>query len=173
MNHEEEPQPGPLTLEEVASLAKEMVLHDGYHVPTVIAEGNKGAVAMQITELGSTAEERQRQMFQAGFALAQTQAVGVLRQVFQVSEGWMSGGQPGERPHYPPSQDPNRKEILLVASLTVPSARNEVRVWEMIRDPTRKLVDLKAFDTGAEEAQSPLLNAFVAGFAMGSTDRAN
>ncbi len=55
MNHEEEPQPGPLTIEEVASLAKETVLRDGYHVPTVIVEGDTGAMAMQITELGCVA----------------------------------------------------------------------------------------------------------------------
>jgi hypothetical protein len=39
MNHEQQPRPEatPLTIEQVASLAKEVLLRDGYHVPMVIA----------------------------------------------------------------------------------------------------------------------------------------
>jgi hypothetical protein len=114
-------------------------------------------------------QERQRQMFQAGFALAQENALDVLRQVFHISEGWLSVGQPGKKPHYPPSQDPNRKEVLLVSRLNVGAAQNEIRVWEMLRDSAGKLTDLVEFQSGAGEAANPLLDAFASGFAMGSS----
>ena len=58
-------------------------------------------------------------MFQAGFALAQTEMVSDLRQVFHISEGWMSAGKPGAMPINPPSQDPNRREVFLVFGLNV------------------------------------------------------
>ncbi len=179
MNYEQQPRPEgtPLTLEQVASLASEILLRDGYHIPTVIADGDRGAVAFQITRLGDTFQERQRQMFQAGFALARDKALDVLRQVFHICEAWLSVGQPGQKPHYPPSQDPNRKEVLMVARLHIGTAQTEVSVWEMLRDAAGKLTDVVEFQvqssTGEVEAASPLLDAFAAGFALGATPPAN
>ena len=173
MTPEQEPQPVPRTIEQVASTATEILLRDGYHVPMVIADGDRDTAIIQIVDLGRTFQERQRQMFQIGFALAQTGAVGVLQQAFHVSEAWLSVSKSGQEPHYPPSQDPNRKEALVVFGLNVQTVQTEVRVWEMIRDQAGKLTDLKAFDSAAAQAESPLLNAFVAGFALGSTASAN
>ncbi len=170
VNQDRETQPTPLTLEQVASLAKEIILRDGYHIPTVIAEGPKRVVAIQFSEVGKTSEERQSQMFQAGFALAQTHTISDLQQVFHVSEGWMSTGKLGELPRTPPSQDPNRKEVLLVMHFNVATERTDSKIWEMIRDTTGTLIDLKEFEPGADDAKSPLLSAFVLGFAHGSTD---
>ncbi len=172
INHEEEPQRNPVTIEEIASLAKENLLRDGKHAPTVIVDGDKAVVTIRIKPV-RTSQECQRQLFQAGFALAKTKELNDLQQVFLISEGWMSVGGADKTPDYPPSQDPDRKEILLVSSLTVPTAHNEVKVWEIIRDQTGMLLDLKEFDTGVMQAQSPLLNAFLTGFTMVSSDRAD
>lgn len=170
MNKDREPQSEPRTIEQVAQIARENMLRDGYHVPMVLAEGSRQEVVMQIAEIGKTFAERERQMVQAGFALAQTGVVGILHQVFYVGEGWMSVGERGQEPHYPPSQDPTRKEVLLIMSFNAQTGQSDGRVWEMVRDATGKLVDVVAFEelekgTGAE---SPLLVAFVAGFALGS-----
>ncbi len=166
MNHDREPQRGPLTIEQVAAIAKETILRDGYHIPMMLVDGSKNHVAIQITEVGDTFEERQRQMFQAGFALAQENVIGSLEQVFFVTEAWMSAGTQDKEPVYPPSQDPNRKEILFISCLNVLTRENEALTFEMIRDAEGKLVELTQLQRSTE-AESPLLNAFVVGFAMG------
>src|SRR5258706_13440624 len=125
MNKDRDRQPEPHTIEQVASIAKDNTLRDGYHVPMVLADGSINQAAIQIAEPGKTSEERQYQMFQAGFLLSQENSIGLLQQVFFVSEGWMSAGTTEQAPITPPSQDPNRKEILLVASLNVLTGQNE------------------------------------------------
>ena len=169
MNKDRDPQPNSLTIEQVAAIAKENLLRDGYHVPMVLVDGSKIDVAVQITEFGDTFEERRRQMFHAGFALAQENVVGVLQQIFFVSEGWMSVGTAEKQPFYPPSQDPNRKEVLLIANLNVLTNQNEAMKMETVRDAEGKIIALTEPQKGTA-AESSLLNTFVVGFAMGAGD---
>jgi hypothetical protein len=169
MNKDHEPRPGPLTIEEVAEIAKETVLRDGYHIPTVLVSGSQQDVAIQIAEFADTSEERQRQMFYAGFTLAQEHVVGVPQQVFFISEGWASVGTANQPPMTPPSQDPNRKEVLVIAHSNILTVEDNVLTFEMLRDSEGKLVGLTQLHetTEGRQAESPLLRAFVVGFAMG------
>jgi len=133
MNDERDNRPARMTLEEVARLAKASALEHGGHVAMVIAEGSNRSVVGQLPELAATHEGRARQMFGAGLALGQRGEVGNLEQVFFVTEGWMSGGE-GRLPQIPPSQDPNRKEVLVVSNFTVQERTTRMVILEMIRD---------------------------------------
>lgn len=48
----------PITLEEIISNAKEIMLRDGHHVPILIVEGGKSLVAGQIADMPPTHGER-------------------------------------------------------------------------------------------------------------------
>ena len=169
MNKETEPQP-VLSIEKVARLARETLLRDGRHVPTLIAEGSQSGAIIQFAEFGDTFEKRQQQMTQAGFVLARDNAVGLFQQAFLISEGWMSMSEGDKPPTMPPSQDPNRKEVLTISGLQVDNQRLSMVVFEMIRNPEGRLTELKSFEPAPKDemsAESPLLEAFVFGFAMG------
>lgn len=53
-------------------------------------------------------------MFVAGQALARDSGAEQLRSVYFVSEAWLSQAQDGRLPDVPPSQNPQRKEVLIV-----------------------------------------------------------
>ena len=110
----------------------------------------------------------------AGRALAQSWEVGELRQVAFISEEWMSTGA-GRPPELRPSQDPARKEVLLISSLTTKDYRNRVVIFEMARDVNDKLTELRDVRSSGEydegHAEPPLLDAFVDGCRMGTMDR--
>jgi len=160
---EQEPQPSRLSLEEVIRTAKEITLQDGGHVPTVLAEGGGVTIATQL-EFRGTHQERVATMHAAGFALGKSGQLSQLEQVFFISEGWMSRHQRGTPP-VPPSEDPHRIEVLLVSRLDVAQKRNELAVYEIVRQG-EAVVDL-SHQGDLSSYDSPLLKAFAVGFQMG------
>jgi len=163
---EREPRRDELSLQEVIRLAQEVILREGAHLPTVIAEGSEQTVITQIAHLAGTHEERAQQLFIAGFMLAQSRLVGRLEQVFFIAEGWMSEAEEGRPPEHPPSRDPRRKEILFISSLKLRSRESDLALFEMLRDGQGQLIELRAHQPPADHVtvESPLLTAFVAGF---------
>lgn len=170
MNKEREPRRSRLTLQEVTRLAQEVILREGAHLPTVIAEGSEQTVIAHIAHLAGTHEERTQQLFTVGFMLAQSNLVGRLEQVFLVAEGWLSEAEEGRLPPYPPSRDPRRKEILFVSSLTVRDRQAGLALFEMLRDRQGDLTELREYQPSSDPitVESPLLVAFVAGFDAGT-----
>ncbi len=174
MSQEREQPSVPLTLAAVVSLAVETTLRDGGHPPTLIADGSQQSAGLQLTALGATHEARAGQVFMAGYRLAKSGRVGTLKQTFLISEAWMSVAASDKPPSTPPSQDPQRKEILSIACLNVPEDELHLVVLEMVRDGTGDLVELKPFEPSQEQgiqAESPLLAAFVEGFRVGRSGR--
>ncbi len=170
MRKERDDKPQAHTLEDVTAIAKEVLLRDGRHAPTLIAEGNRHTVLAQVSELGHTHEERTEQMFAVGVALAQTGVIGELKQAFFISEAWMSKGREGKTPHLPPSQDPNRKEVLIVSRFQLDDEAVEVAILEMVRDEAGRITEARAIQpkTDAQQVtQSPLLTAFARGYDEG------
>lgn len=171
MPEDKENQSSRFTLEEVTRTAQEVLLRDGYHLPTLIAQGNLSAIILQLHDLEKTHEGRARQMTSAGFMVGQRGNIGTLEDVFLISEAWMSLGQ-GKMPDKSPSNDPERKEVLIISRLNVKDGRVDATFYEMVRERKRKgkLTGLKAFPSEEVEnlsGESPLLNAFIYGYAMG------
>lgn len=166
-----------LSLEEVAQFAKTVTLEDGYHRPTVIVEGALQVIATQLESIAPTHEGRAQQMYMLGAVLAERSDLGVLQQVFFITEAWMSIATKDNPPRILPSQDPQRKEILAVSRLTVQPPQTEMVIFEMQRDSANKLIQLEEIEkssTSNNEAvtESPLLEAFAIGF-LGSALKPN
>jgi hypothetical protein len=167
-----ESRPGQYSLEEVVEIAQEVILEHGNHVPTIIVQGEKGSAINQLVPFPETHEGRQERMFIAGLMLAQSGRIGDLKQVFFISEAWMSAADEDGPPRIPPSQDPKRIEVLIITHLEVEDQRTELALYEMIRDAEGRLADLLELEQpGTAEGghvESPLLSAFVEGFRQGA-----
>ena len=170
---EQSPESSPpnlLTLEAISQVATENALKYDGHVPTLIVEGSQHAIILSLAELADRFEGRAHQVFRSGLALARSGKVGQLKQVFFVSEGWMSRARGGARIDRPPSQDPNRIEVLTIANLDVIAQIARLAVFEMVRDTEERVTELKRFhqdDQVGQRVESPLLAAFVQGYDLG------
>jgi len=160
-------RPQPINFELVTQLAREVLLRDGFHAPTLIVDGSTNPVAIQIDQLAPTFEGRAHQMFVAGQSLAHTGSAGRLRGVYFVSEAWLSLGQEGKLPRLRPSKDPKRIEVLMVSGLEINSRQVRLAIYEMLRDRAGQLREIRAWeypDNPDDAADTPLLEAFLAGF---------
>jgi len=162
---------GWFTIEEVVHIARERTLNQGWHTPMVIAEGSRNSAMVMLEDFPQTHEEKVFQMFTTGAILAKSDEVGELYQVFFVCEGWMSTAGKNKPIIRRPSHDPDRKEVLLISHSRIKERRNGMVIFEMVRDVEGRLADLKEFQLAAEgeggRVESPLLDAFVAGFRLG------
>lgn len=161
---DEIPKSAPLTLEAVAHNAKANLLRRGNHPPTLIAEGDRKTLDIQVEPLAPTHPDRAQQLFGLGLVLAQSGEVGVLQQVFFIAEAWMSTANPQR---VRPAQDPQRQEVLLVSRHILRPPKDEAVVFQMRRNAKGKLTSAVSFpDDNPErnEAHSPLIQAFVIGY---------
>jgi len=158
-----------ISFEGLAAHAKEITIQDGHHVPILIVEGSRRLAVSHIQEMPETHGERLRLMQLFGQAAAESGKFGRLEQIFFVSEGWMSVAAQENPPSIRPSQDPERKEVLIVSGLEARGRRTRLRIFEMVRNGDQEVVDLPELSSSqAAEAtaQVPLLDAFVQGFAL-------
>jgi len=166
--HQDQEQPRePLTIEAVSQEAREVLLHEGQHLPTVIIEGIQKTIVMRLIGVPPTHDQRLTQMFAAGYQLGVRVDLGGLRQIFHISEAWLSRVQPGEVLQLPPSQDPQRHEVLVISQLDIVHRQVQLAAFEMLRDPAGHLSELRVSDMGDTEGKpedAPLLVAFVAGY---------
>ena len=125
-------------VQKIADVAKSIFLRDGYHAPIVIANGTKGGRAVLLEQFGDTADARIKDMFSAGALLAQKGNIGELELIVFVSEGWM-----GTNITILPSQDPKRREVLLINSLDARTQEEHTLQYEIKRDPKGQVLDLK------------------------------
>lgn len=172
-----ERQPDRFSPEDVVRIAKETTLRDGQHIPMVIAQGSAGGVITYFPELPESHEDKARLMFATGVAFARSQQVGVLQDVFFISEAWTAVLGKDEEVQVRPSQDPNRIEVLIIFHHKVEGEQTEMTMFEMVRDREDQLVELKLFehprfDKGGH-AESPLVDAFLDGFRKGVVGKHN
>ena len=138
----------------------------------LIIEGSKGGVAALVEEMADTHEGRMQQMFSVGVEVGKDGQIGELDQVFFISEGWMSAASGEKPPKIPPSQDPERKEVLIVTQSKIAEDETRMKVFEMIRDRQGILTDLKDFEPGAIK-ETTAKDAFQVGFRMGKSSKLN
>ena len=170
MRKERKQRPAPITFEQVTHLAQEVLLRDGHHVPTLIVDGTRNPIVIQMEVLAPTFEGRMQQMFVTGQALSYEGTAGKLRGVYFITEAWLSQARDGMLPGMRPSQDPQRKEVLIVSGLSgLIGHRRQVHlvIFEMRRDEQgalRELHDYTFPDDPELVADTPLLEAFLTGF---------
>jgi len=157
----------PITLEEVISNAKEIMLRDGNHVPVLIMEADNKLVAGQIPDLPPTHGERADLMRFLGQAAAKSGRVNQLQQIFMVTEGWMSEASEDKPSELRPSDDPNKKEVLIISAIQMKERKKHLKVYEVFRDQHEQVIGIEEFSPEAKNEESvevPLLDAFVQGF---------
>jgi hypothetical protein len=166
-----------LAIEDIIRIAKETALKRGGHLPTVIVEGSKKSGILVLEEFPKTHEEKVYRMFSMGLVMAKSDEVGDLTQIYFISEGWMSNVDEGKLINTMPSLDPNRKEVLIVSTISVEAHQSGIAIYEMIRNPNGKLIELQELSPpitdGEGNVESPLLDAFVDGFGLGRKVRIN
>lgn len=162
--------------EDIVTNAKELTKGEGYHVPIVVIEGNKGLFAHYVLVLPETHGERLDFMGHLGRSAAKLGKVGKLSQVFMISEGWLSMAIKGKPTNMPPSQDPDRKEVLIVSGLQIEERKKHLKLFEMIHGANNSVVDLVELTPEAQKNETveiPLLDAFVHGFRLAFSERIN
>lgn len=172
MNHERHnPPPEWRSFEDVVAHSKEHLLQHGTHLPMVIVDGERQSMVVGINDLPDTAAMRIQHLFVVGYAVAQAdEANQHLKQLFLITEGWLSIGKAGNLPHLPPSEDPDRHEVLLIMHLRLKERQSRLAAVEILRDEQgniHKLNDLKPPQLPDEPFESPLLLAFAAGYQAG------
>ena len=140
----ERPQ-SPITLEEIVSNAKEIMMRDGKHVPVLIIEADHKVVAGQIPDMPPTHGERVELMRFLGQAAAKSGRVNQLQQVFMVTEGWMSEPREEKGELIRPSEDPNRKEVLIVSAIQMKDRQKQLKVYEIVRDQDQQVTGMEEF----------------------------
>lgn len=120
--------------------------------------------------LEPTYEARLQQMYITGQALAHEGTAGSLSSVYFITEAWLSQARHGILPGMRPSQDPQRKEVLIVSGLSgLIGHRWQVHlaIFEMVRDEQGALRETRDYtfpDDPELVADTPLLEAFLTGF---------
>src|SRR6266487_1245726 len=157
-----------ISLEEIISNAKEIILRDGEHMPTLLVEASKNLVVGRIPDLPPTHGERVELLRFLGQAAAKSRRVDQLQQVFMVSEGWMSMPSEDKPSEIRPSQDPNRKEVLIISAIQMTERKKQMEIFEILRDSSEHVVSIEKFLPDEEKkdksVEIPLLEAFVQGF---------
>ena len=76
-----------------------------------------------------------------------------------------------------PSQDPNRKEVLIISAMQMKERKKHLKVFEILRDSNEHVVGLEEFlpdeKKKDESVEIPLLDAFVQGFKLAFRTRFN
>jgi len=147
-------------VKEIADIAKQLFLQDGYHVPMIFVKGTMGKVFFPLAHFGETADRRELDMLNAGTTLACKRNVGNLELIVFVCEAWM-----GTNINVLPSQDPNKTEVLQVNSLKVRTNTEAMQLFQIKRDPkgnVNGLRDLPLPENGTIEGR--LLPAFLKGY---------
>ncbi len=157
-----------LTLKDVVRVAQDVALNQGGHTPMLVVEGRRNTMGYQVPEMVDSHEGRTQQFFMIGLMLASVAEIGVLQQVFFISEGWMSVVEEGKEIDRPPSEDPQRQEVLMIYGLSVATRKAQMQLFEMRRDEKGDLKSLEApkgsLNVQETQVESPLLNAFALGF---------
>jgi len=147
-------------VKKIAEIAKALMLRDGYHAPIVFVEGTNGKVAVLLESFGNTNVERVRDMMKVGIKTAIECNVGELELIVFVNETWMS-----RNPDVLPSQDPQRQEMLMIHSLDARTQDEDMRGFEVIRDPKGQVVNLIDWHQPASGGvKGNLLQAFQKGY---------
>ena len=163
---------GPKSLESfetVSQMATDTLLKHGSHYPMLLLDGSREN-ALHLLAGFAQAEsgtERQMQMFALGRQSATTNDWGDLRQAFFMMEAWFSDR--SQNPSVRPSEDPNKREGLLVESYNFQTDQYNIALFEIIRTGLDQvdLLDITEEQTKGEpvtEENSPTLAAFVKGY---------
>ncbi len=166
----EQHKPSPLTLDGIAELARETMMQEGKHPPTLIVDGTFRTGVIELSDFGRSHDERIQQLATLGYELATHKQAGQLQQAFLITEAWMIPATDGIWPDLPPSQDANRAEVLIISQFDAHTLEGMYILYELKRTADGHLLELAELppgDSGRTQTDNRLLTAFALGFHMG------
>lgn len=158
-----------MKIEEITEWAKEFLLKDGTHAPTLFVETDKPQLIIaELADMPATPNARLSYFLELGHKLAADHPGERASEVAFIALSWTSKQLPGQpAPKHRPSQDPNRMELLVISHLTLNAdltTRLDGQLVEIIRDNEGKVRDLYHLPATAEDGQSAMLLLFMVGF---------
>ncbi len=158
-----------MKIDEITTWAKEFLLKDGTHDPTLFVETDAPQLVVAgLADMPASPNTRMSYFLALGRKLAADHPGERVREVAFIALSWASKQLPGQpTPKQRPSQDPNRMELLAISHLTSNadhSVKLDGQLVEIIRDNRGKLRDLLPLPTTAQDAQNPLLVLFILGW---------
>jgi hypothetical protein len=156
-----------MSFEEFIPLAAELLLRKGKVIPTLVIEAKGDLAVGQIPDMPKTHRERVELMRFLGEETAKSGRIEQLDQVFMVTEGWMSEGSKDTPKDRRPSDDPKRKEVLVISAIQVKEQKKLLKMLEITRNSDKDVTHLKDVEPDKDKEGSveiPLLEAFVEGF---------
>jgi hypothetical protein len=122
----------------------------------------------QIPNMPPTHGERVELLRFLGQTVAESGRIDQLQQVFMVSDGWMSTPSEDRPAKLRPSEDPARKEVLIISAIQMKERKKQMEILEVLRDSHNQVVGFEDFLPGMkkkdESIDIPLLDAFVQGY---------
>lgn len=161
---------GPeMKIKDITEWAKEFMLKDGKHAPTLFVETDAPQMVIaELADMPGTPDARLLYFMAVGRKFAAEHPGARVREVAFIVMAWANKYVPGQPiPKMRPSQNPDRMELLTISHLIV-NADNSMRLdgqmVEIIRDEKGKVRDLYHLPATVEGGQSPILTLFVLGF---------
>jgi hypothetical protein len=155
-----------MKIEDIKEKALEVLLRHGIHPPTIFVSGTKADAMILLDELPDDHFESRKYLFLKGAETAKSNTIGALREVYLVSEAWVSIGKPGHKIQGEPKKDPQRTEALVVYKIDVLNKQERVCMFSLKSDAKGIVREISPFQ-GKEEMQAvsnPFLLTFLAGF---------
>lgn len=160
-----------IDIEEIIRLAKDYVLRHGDHPPTLYVHGTVDNAALPFYAFPDVHEKKILFLAHAGKQLAESGKIGMVTEVFFISEAWISMAKK-DGSFIQPSRDPDRKEVLIISGLNVLDEKQNLAVLDIVRDSNGELRELiESSRSQGDEVKSPLLPAFVLGYTFGNSTK--
>jgi hypothetical protein len=151
-------------LEEIKKAAEKTILANGQHAPMLIGFSGGNMLPVVVEDFPETSTGRQRLFLRIGGEVGSKFEV---EEFYFISEAWMSHAKK-DGSYIQPSKDPKRKEALIINCCDPSTSKDYMVIYEMIRDKSGNLIELKNFDQkGLSEVESHLLQAFRDGYSIG------
>lgn len=147
------------------NMAKETILEQGQHIPVLVLVWKDDMAVALFDGLPETTQEKQVLLFKTARKLTKKRTGKEIQAIHFVTEAWTSFCKVDEpRKYNAPSEDPDRKEVILVQTLTIldKQIKQTIRRAEMLRSADGKILDLLPHDEEVE-VQSRLLPAALVG----------
>ena len=164
-----------MELEEVMQTAKKLMLKYGSHPPTLIVETDEKLAMNVLDFFPDTTLEKKQLLFQIGHDLAMEQDIEAkdVTQLTWIAEAWFSQVKKEDynpQKHGRPSQDPNRREGLLVMTLIIKDKKltQTMQMAEVIRHGN--ILDLAPLGEKPDVVQSGFLTSALAGICAAALD---
>ncbi len=154
-------------VDDITKMAKEFVLKDGKHGPTLFVETDAPQMLLLgMAEMPPTPAQRLSYFIAIGRKFGQEHAGTTIRELLYVMLAWASLQKVGDpAPRGRPSQDPNRKEMLVITHATITGTKvtYTTQMMEVIR-ANKKSVDLMQLPAPTQEGSNPQLALFITAF---------